>query len=160
MTLNLIQKGTYHPINIESVEEKYGAVYMGYWTINTKYGWNPMPVEVFYQPNPKTELGHSSYFGIYLDQGKAMICDAKSFCPEDGIAALKYSDEILASRYRHDMRSSQDGKCVVDGGRDYLRVGDLGTYGRLFADDDKFIFIALDSLTPEDVELKVNWLAK
>lgn len=152
--LKMFQAGTWNNIDISIVEKKHGAKYLGYWSIERGRGrgWAG-PVDVFYQPNPKTELGHSSYFGLFVvDVGKLYITDAKSFCPFDGMTALKCGDEVIVSHYRHDMRPSQDGKAWIDGGRDYTRRGKVGTYGRLFVEDGKFIFIALDSLIPEDVE--------
>lgn len=36
---------------------------------------------------------------------------------------VKATKEILYSRAKHDFRQSSDGKCFVDGGLDYFRVG-------------------------------------
>jgi hypothetical protein len=110
-------------LNIEKVESKYNAKYVGEFCLRTKDGgWSDSPVAVFYQPNPDTSKGHSEYFGILSQMGTVYITNAISAAEVD-IQGVQYGDEIIYSRFRHDFRSDSTGKVFVDGGRDYLRWG-------------------------------------
>lgn len=108
-----------------TIEQKYDAVYMGYWSIKNSSGsWSDNPVDVFYQPNPDRSQGHTNYFGIFKRQDSLMICNAESAFSE-GMYGVELSDgEVLVSRYRHDcvMKSG----VMVDGGRDYVRRSGSG----------------------------------
>lgn len=107
------------------IEEYYKAKYMGAWCIKDKYGnWNNTPVDVFYQPNPDLEKGHSYYFGVFKANGEdgklnMYICDAKTAFSEPIYGVLCDDGEVLISRYRNDYRE-KDGH-MIDGGRDYIR---------------------------------------
>ena len=108
--------------NIKVIEHKYGARYMGYWAKKTSNGnWTEQPVDVFYQPNPKTELGHTHYFGMFRHDGETMITAADSCFKDPITGVLGYNGEVFVSRYRHDSNGGADG--FIDGGRDYLRLG-------------------------------------
>lgn len=109
---------------IKKAEELYGAKYMGFWSTkrSDNGGWNDTPVDVFYQPNPDTEKGHSHYFGLYKQMltGVLYITDAKSAF-SDPILGIETEDgEVIVSRYRHDYVEKD--KYMVDGGRDYFRT--------------------------------------
>lgn len=105
---------------VKTIEEKYGAKYMGFWcTKNPRGGWNERPVDVFYQPNPNVELGHKHYFGMFVRDDTAFICDASSAFEEPMTGVVCEDGEVLVSRYRHDYRTKGDR--MVDGGRDYVR---------------------------------------
>lgn len=107
---------------IKIIEEKYNAKYLGYWTTKRKNGsWNTKPVDVFYQPNPDLEAGHSHYFGMFVQNEQVFICDAKSAF-EEPIAGILYGDgSVLVSRSVHDYR--EYGGMFIDGGREYTRYG-------------------------------------
>ena len=107
--------------SIKRIEEIKGAKYMGYWcTKHSKGFWNEQPVDVFYQPNPDLEQGHSHYFGIFVRDNSVFICDAASAFSETIGGIMCGDGEVLVSRYRHDY-VTKDGGYMIDGGRDYLR---------------------------------------
>jgi len=107
---------------IATIEQRYGAKYMGYWcTKNSRGGWNEQPVDVFYQPNPNKELGHSHYFGMFRTiDGQVMITDAASCFSEPLTGAVCDDEEVIVSRYRHDYIKKKG--AMIDGGRDYTRT--------------------------------------
>lgn len=107
--------------SIKKIEDIKGAKYMGYWcTKHSKGFWNEQPVDVFYQPNPDLEQGHSHYFGIFVRDNSVFICDAASAFSETIGGIMCDDGEVLVSRYRHDY-VTKDGGYMIDGGRDYLR---------------------------------------
>ena len=117
--------------NIAKIEKLKDAKYMGYFCTKSPSGnWNEQPVDVFYQPNANTDLGHSNYFGIFyrsitgnINQ-TLYITDASS-CFSEPITGLQFDDgTIILSRYRHDYVEYQD--IAIDGGRDYTKInGDI-----------------------------------
>lgn len=108
---------------VPKVEEIYGAKYVGPFCIrNSKGGWTDMPVDVFYQPKPDTEKGHTHYFGIFRRDGSTFICDASSAFSEPMHGLVAKDDEVIVSHWRHDFRKSADGSVAIDGGRDYTRA--------------------------------------
>jgi len=113
---------------IRKIEEKYGAMYMGYWCTKSPNGnWNESPVDVFYQPNPDTSLGHTNYFGMFI---KTDPCTGKStgsvYITE---ASSAFSDPIAGI-------PTDDG--MIDGGRDYTRSSMHSTV-KITVDGDKFV---------------------
>lgn len=116
-------KGYYLDDNgIAKVETAHNAIFMGYWAIQDRSGnWSETPVDVFYQPDPDVQKGHSHYFGIYRSYSANtwMICNAETaFCdPLYGVCCD--TGEVIISRFRHDYVTR--GNYMVDGGRDYLR---------------------------------------
>ena len=106
---------------IRKIEEMKSATYMGYWaTKNPHGGWNETPVDVFYVENPDRSLGHSNYFGMFVQGGKVYINNAESAFSEP-IAGIHTRDgTAIVSRYRHDY--VERGGCMIDGGRDYTRT--------------------------------------
>ncbi len=125
MTYKISIPGSYWGLNIDGVNDLYGddVVYMGYFAIKTKNGnWSDSPVDVFYQPNPKTELGHSHYFGFFIRDDSAFVTDAQSAFENPLIAALS-NDFLYISRYRNHFLEFPGG--FIDGGRDYTRLGGI-----------------------------------
>lgn len=130
---------------IRKIEEKYGARYMGYWCTKSPNGnWNESPVDVFYQPNPDTSLGHTNYFGMFIktdpytgkSTGSVYITEASSAF-SDPIAGIPTDDgEVIVSRYRHDY--VEKGPYMIDGGRDYTRSSMHSTV-KITVDGDKFV---------------------
>lgn len=124
---------------IQKIEYQYNSKYMGYWCIkNSKGEWNEQPVDIFYQPEPDHEKGHTNYFGMFHRNGHVMITDGESAfsVPITGIATD--TGEVLVSRYRHDC-VMKDGY-MIDGGRDYLRLGEKGKIITIKVDGFNFIF--------------------
>lgn len=125
--------------NIEKIEYQYNSKYMGYWCVKSRDNqWSDFPLDIFYQPEPDHEKGHTNYFGMYYRGDKSLITNGESaFCePITGIAMP--SGEVLVSRYRHDYVSVEG--YMIDGGRDYLRLGEKGKLITIKVDGFNFIF--------------------
>lgn len=108
--------------SIKKVEKIRNATYMGYWCTKRLDGetWNEKPVDVFYQPNPDTEKGHSNYFGLLFKNGNLFITDAATAFVEPLVGIKTDDGEVIVSRYRHDCVNK--GEHMIDGGRDYIRT--------------------------------------
>jgi hypothetical protein len=111
---------TGQPINVEAVEKKYNATYMGDFCVKTKHGWSEQPIAIFWQVKPPVE-GYSHYFGLFTRDDKIMITDGSTAFSEPMSGIVANSGEVIYSRYRHDFHYSADGSVAVDGGRDYMR---------------------------------------
>lgn len=87
--------------------------------------WTNLPLATFYEPNPKFELGHTHYFGIYRHpvMKSFMIVEASASLDADIIAIASQNNELIHSRYGHDYRSSKDETVFIDGGRSSTRYG-------------------------------------
>jgi hypothetical protein len=115
--------------NIEKVEEKYKAKFVGQLCLRTAGGgWHGDDCgDVYYQETPPVE-GYSNYFALIYQNGGTYITSGASAVEGiiDGVIAL--DGEVIYSRYRHDYRTSTDGSTFIDGGRDYVRGGMVGKY--------------------------------
>jgi hypothetical protein len=121
--MKLYDPGPYHftQNGVLTIEQKYGARYMGHWcTKRPSGGWNEQPVDVFYVENPDTSKGHSNYFGMFVRDDQAYITDALS-CFSEPMSGILENDLVYVSRYRHDMVVTPLGN-HIDGGRDYLKI--------------------------------------
>lgn len=124
---------------IRKIEDMYKAKYMGYWCTKTPSGiWNEMPLDVFYQPNPKVEEGHTHYFGLYRNYaGEVCITSADSAFSDPMYGVLCEDNEVIISRYRHDYQE-KEGK-MIDGGRDYLRTNQGMRLVKVTVDNGQFV---------------------
>ena len=108
--------------NIDAVEKKYNAKFVGQLCLRTKTGgWQGDEcADVFYQATPPVD-GYSNYFALIIQGGTTYITSGASAVEGviDGVIAD--DGEIIYSRYRHDGRYSKDRSAFIDGGRDYLR---------------------------------------
>jgi hypothetical protein len=138
--MNLDQPYWFSWKSIENVEETMNAKYIGYWTIFQKNNWTDEPVDVFYQEKLNSP-DHSHYFGLFRHHGsdRCMITNAESFMRPDGIPVVYSNDEIVASHYRHDYRSTSDGVSFIDGGAEYVKSNSL-YIGKLSVKDGNFYF--------------------
>jgi len=128
-------------VAIKKVEDLRNAKYMGYWCTKRTDGksWNESPVDVFYQPNPDIEAGHSNYFGLYMRDGNLFITDAASAFSEPIVGSICEDGEVIVSRYRHDYVAKKG--AMIDGGRDYTRTN-LCKTAKVIVDGDKFVIEA------------------
>lgn len=104
-------------INVPTVEKQYGVKFIGFYDLPN----GREHVYVFYQANPKTELGHSNYLGVFVDyfRDAVYLTDAKSIL-EAKYPAISCGDgKILCSRYRHDYQTYRH--AMIDGGLAYTR---------------------------------------
>lgn len=139
MKLNISKN--YQPINTQKVEEKYGAKYLGDFCVKRKNGWSEQPFAIFYQPNPNVSLGHSHYFGMFVESENMYITKGDSAF-EEGLTGVVADDgEIVISCYRHDYRTSTDGSVFIDGGRDYTRSSVGCEFVKLNVVNGKFVKI-------------------
>ena len=132
----IVSKG-YYPFDIPKVEEKYKCSYIGDFCIKDKYGnWTNNPIAIFYQENPKIELGHSHYMGLfsYYDD-RISICNGESAFSEPLTGVLTDSGYILVSCYRH--HYNNEGNDFIDGGRDYIRCNENAKLVKVIINKDK-----------------------
>jgi len=140
-------------INTEVVEEKYGVKYIGFYDIpaKTKDGKDTERehIYVFYQANPKVDLGHSNYLGVfehYVDidvPPTIYLTNAKSIL-EAKYPAHRFEDgTYICTRYRHDYVTGGEGDnfVMLDGGISYARSGGKGANGyvRIVDDHEEFV---------------------
>lgn len=112
----------YHNLNIPAIEQNYGVKYMGPWCVKDRNGnWSEIPVEIFYQPEPFFEKGHSHYLGVFIRHGNVYLTDGQSAFSDPIAGIMVAQNEVVVSRYRHDYR--ERGGAMIDGGRDYVRMG-------------------------------------
>lgn len=114
---------------VEVIEKKYNAKFVGQFCLRTiGGGWQGDDcADIYYQETPPVE-GYSNYFGMVWQGGTAYITSGASGV-EGIISAVEADDgEIIYSRYRHDMRYSEDKSVYIDGGRDYVRSGLHGRF--------------------------------
>jgi len=110
---------------VEKIEKLYNAKYMGYWCTQRKDGnWDEVPTDVFYVENPDITKGHTNYFGLTIQNGTVLICNAES-CFNEDIVGLVENNEVYVSRYRHDQVITPLGM-MIDGGRDYCHTSKVG----------------------------------
>lgn len=114
------------PINITAVEQQYNATYVCDLCIRIGNTWDNQPAAIFWQETPPIE-GYSNYFAMRVHNGHAYISSGE-FVNDLKITAIQVGDQIIYSRYRHDMRWDSEKICAIDGGRDYTKV--VGTPDR------------------------------
>lgn len=136
--------------NIEKVEEKYKAKFVGQLCLRTAGGgWHGDDCgDVYYQETPPVE-GYSNYFALIYHNGGTYITSGASAVEGiiDGVIAL--DGEVIYSRYRHDYRTSTDGSTFIDGGRDYVRGGMVGNYIKLKIVDGEWYQLEEADMTEE-----------
>ena len=107
-------------VKIDGVLEKYPtAKYVGQFPLKQKSWTNEVKftdwcVDVFYEPNPKVELGHGHYFAVYPSIGHRYITGAEHV---EQLMLNVYTDsngDYIYSRYQHDFRSFDE--VSIDGG--------------------------------------------
>lgn len=113
-------KKNYYGFDIKKVEEKYlGSKYIGDFEISI----NKPVLAVFYQPNPKTELGHSNYFGLFVDplNQRVYIVNAKEILNKEYPGIKLPNGKYLKSTYTHDYKEKliNDVFYMIDGGGQY-----------------------------------------
>lgn len=108
--------------NIAKIENLKNATFIGSFCTKRLFeDYNDVPVDVFYNPNPNKELGHSHYFGMFRTMdGQVMITNAESCFSEPLTGAVCDDGEVIISRYRHDFVARKG--AMIDGGRAYTRT--------------------------------------
>lgn len=126
--------------NIGIIEEQKKAT----WVCDVEHPAGSLNVvSVFYQEEP---YEGSHYFGLYYPltfeskQGQLMITNG-SWIEEITLNGLQAKNgDVIYSHHRHDMRTSPDGSCWIDGGRAYVRRGNGGIPVGISFKDGKPIF--------------------
>lgn len=114
-------------LNIDAVEEKYNAKYVGQYDLPSSRG----PYLIFYVENPDTSKGHDNYFALRRGMGLTLKgefgwTDSITIFNGKGIRELEWSailledDTFLVSRWHHDYVTGPRGE-MLDGGSDYTR---------------------------------------
>ena len=57
--------------------------------------------------------------------------------------------EVIYSRFRHDYRLTEDGTCMIDGGRDYLKSNGAGRLVKMKIVEDELVIIGFTTLEDE-----------
>ena len=92
---------------------------------------------VFYGKEAHPVSG-SRYFAIYYDTSKTLMITDGSFIEDQRFSVVTSNEgEKIYSRYRHDMRYSEDGSVFIDGGREYTRTNSI--YETYKVVDGKFV---------------------
>lgn len=125
-TINMGELECMSPGQIALVEERYGARYVGDFSVKQSNGWTDRPVAVFWRTEDHPTYGR--YFGMFRDveaivdgdepevvYGSWMITNAQSVADHCWSGARAADGEIVFSRFRHDFRSSTDRSVKVDG---------------------------------------------
>lgn len=137
---------------IEKIEEKYNAKWVGQLALKTRDGaWSSDNCgDVYYQETPPVE-GYSKYFALIIQHGALYITSGAS-AVEGTITGVIADDGVcIYSRYRHDMRYSDDQSVWIDGGRDYVRSGLHGQFVQLkIVDGEWYQLEDIDLLDNED----------
>jgi hypothetical protein len=142
------------------IEEKYKVKYIGYYDIPGRDS-----VRIFYQSNPRLDLGHSNYLGVILQYRgtdldippEIWLCDGKTIL-EAKYPAIRFEDgTILCSRYRHDYVTQPNQPGVfLDGGLDYTRCNPKHRpNGHIVIVDDHEEFVPLQ-VESNEVEVKLE----
>ncbi len=120
------------PDGIAKIEEMYKAKFVFESCVKNKHGeWCNFPVAIFY-----TEEAHpqgSNYMGLYHNGQNFMVTDGITATEE--FSGLQIGDDVIYSRYRHNYNGLNGG--FIDGGRDYVKHGDIGTLVKLKVNKDK-----------------------
>jgi hypothetical protein len=144
-------------INIAKVEEKYQVKYIGFYDIPGRD-----ELYVFYQANPRTDLGHSNYLGVFVRymsiispgmKDEIWLTDGKRILEAKYPARICEDNFILCSRYRHDYVTH--GNAMLDGGLDYTRCHPgypPNGYVRIVSDREEFVYYE-DAVTKGDLQL-------
>ena len=123
--------------NIEKVEAKYNAHFVGQFCLKTRDGdWANSPADVYWQATPPV-AGYSNYFAL-IHQGGSVYITSGASAVENDISAVESNGEIIYSRYRWDCRHTKDGIAMIDGGRDYVRGNCTGRWLTLRVIDGEF----------------------
>ena len=112
--------------NIEMVEKKHNAKYVGDFPTKLRGGGWGNAGAVFYKANPDIEKGHKHLFGLYYDpfNDMAVIYDASYLDGFVFTGVMLNDGQYVWSRDRHDYREVPGG--AIDGGFDYCRaIGDV-----------------------------------
>ncbi len=107
---------------IAKIENKYNAKWVGQFPLKTKSGnWSSDNcADVYYQETPPVE-GYSNYFGLIIQCGELYITSAACLENIEVIGVVSDDNEVIYSRYDHDMRYSTDKSVWIDGGFSYIR---------------------------------------
>lgn len=133
-------------VDIGQVLEKYPtASYVGQFPLKLKShtddtSFTDWYADVFYEPNPRKDLGHGHYFAFYVREGSLFVTGAEHV--EDLVLSV-FTDlkgDYIYSRYQHDFRSftaavvgdpADYQQMSIDGGW-WMKISDMpGKYGMI-----------------------------
>jgi hypothetical protein len=124
------------PFNLTTVKRLYGSEvdYVG----PLMHPHYDKLVYVYYQPNPKRELGHTEFFGFSIlssDNNRWYVIRLTGEEIEEyqwhTVVFCKECHHMLVSLDRHDYQTCDCNKAMVDGGSRYLRCYAGNTLGKL-----------------------------
>lgn len=125
---------------IKLVEEQTSTTYMNFYDTG-----DGREMYVFYQENPRLDLGHSNYLGVFIkEDGSVWFTNAKKVV-DQSYPALKEDDEVIASRHRHGFVQNSKGH-FIDGGLDYVRTN-FNLTGHVVVKDGQEVYIPIHENT-------------
>ena len=148
VTVTINHGEQYWPFKIAQIERTKNARYVGEFAINQGSGWTESPVALFYQDKPPVE-GYSHYFGILMRGENVYITCGQSAVDTEIIGIMSKEHEVIYSRFRHDYRLTEDGTCMIDGGRDYLKSNGAGRLVKMKIVEDELVIIGFTTLEDE-----------
>lgn len=90
------------------------SIYVGQFPLQNKSGQlTDFAADVFYEPNPRIDLGHSHYFSIYSTVGGVFITGA-NHVENLMLTVYETDNDYIYARYQHDYRNF--GQNSIDGG--------------------------------------------
>lgn len=121
---------------ILTVEEHTLTKYVGYYDVG-----NGRELYIFYQENPRTDLGHSNYLGVFLGPSNEVYFTNGKDVEKQHYPALMEDGELIFTRFTHDMVTNSKGH-FLDGGISYLRTNKTIT-GHVVVRDGKEVYIPI-----------------
>lgn len=108
--------------------EEFHTLYPGSsFIVEFCYSKTNHPIAIFHQPNFNKDLGHKEYIGFFKNGTSLYITGfSKEDLDKEAIhSAIECQDcnDIIFSIDNHDMARCTCGKCLIDGGKDYTRIG-------------------------------------
>jgi hypothetical protein len=104
------------------------------------------PVAVFSNSNPNRKKDHKDYMLLWIEgiEEKVIISgmnkkEMNKYRYQTGILCPKCK-EIIYSTYRHDYRHCSCGRCMIDGGKDYVKTNLAGKLVKIDLLTDKIEF--------------------
>jgi hypothetical protein len=141
--LYLNHRSPFYEIDIESVEYRRNATYMGTWPVRIYNEGNNDPADIFYLHSPQ-RVGKkvaAKYIAIVRENGKtyAMVADdIFQRYPIFGVEAE--NGEVCCSRFLEDTYVSEDASVIISGGPTNIITDRPDRIVRVLVQDDKYHF--------------------
>lgn len=137
------RRSAYYDINVEAIEIKYNASFMGCWgMIGVFSPGMEDPLDIFYLESP-VRVGRTvvkKYLGVYLYKGRSYTVNADNVFDKPIFGIEAADGEVICSRYIDHLIYSEDQSVCVAGGRTLLHTNNPERLVRVFVNGDKYFF--------------------